>query len=87
LSRSKVTHLMSKSTRPHVLSDPPFAFAGPKNINIDIPIVTSDTTRYLWGEKRRRYRTTLSRRTGINLHDCTSAKAKRDDEEVESQSG
>lgn len=41
------THLTSKRVKPHVLSDPPFFLAGPKNMNIEIPTVTSATTRYL----------------------------------------
>jgi len=64
------TYLTTRSPNPQKLSSPPFFFAGPKNINILIPMVTRETTKYLCGENLRRYRRTFRSKTGINLHDC-----------------
>jgi hypothetical protein len=50
----KMTHLMSNSTKPSGLSDPPRFFLSPSIINSEIPMVTRPTTTYLCVENRRR---------------------------------
>src|SRR4051794_30966021 len=51
------------------LCDLPPAFSPLKPINMVIPAVTINTTRYLWGANLRRYRMTFMIITGTSLQD------------------